>query len=75
MIVMTTKEAAALLRCNHKKLTENVVAWGVPHKRIGVGPKARFKWIKEEIEKWLCKELPDVDPRTINFGRRNRMKD
>ena len=47
--ILTTEEAAALLRVHPDTLRRKAADWGVPHKRLGT----EFRFSKQELLAWL----------------------
>jgi excisionase family DNA binding protein len=47
--VMTTKEAALLLRIHPVTLRKKASEWGIPHRRLG----SDFRFSKLKLEEWL----------------------
>lgn len=40
---------------------------GIPYKRWGLGPRAHYKFVKEDLEAWIQKIQPvDIDVRRLH---------
>jgi excisionase family DNA binding protein len=59
--LMGTEELAAWLNCG-KEHVYTLVGQGMPHFRLGIGKKARYRFSKEAVEEWLtwCKSANAV---------------
>ena len=68
MTLLTLNQAAEFLQLHPNRLRLKVVKDSIPHKRIGNGPKARYRFLKEVLEEWIKGNTFDVDPRRINGG-------
>lgn len=60
MQILNTQEAAALLRYRNVKsfrdALPSLIAAGMPAKRMGLGARARWRFVKEKIEAWVAEE-------------------
>ncbi len=65
MTVMTLKEAAKHLKFNPETFRRMAANGLIPCRRIGEGPRARYRFIKEKLDQWLSQDLPFVDPRRV----------
>ena len=53
-VVMLAEDLARLLRVHRDTLYDWIKAGKVPkYRRVGTGPKARYEWLRFDVERWL----------------------
>lgn len=66
MTLFLCSEAAQYLKCDPKTLRKWIQKGvPIPHKRLGLGPKAEYRFIKEELDNFLNQKPTKVDSRRI----------
>lgn len=49
-----------------RRLIKTSPELGIPYKRWGAGPKAHYRFVKEDLEAWITKIKPvEIDPRRL----------
>ncbi|MDL1870645.1 hypothetical protein FBR05_00390 [Deltaproteobacteria bacterium PRO3] len=60
MEILNTQEAAKLLRYRNVKsfrdALPSLIAAGMPAKRMGLGARARWRFVKEKLEAWVAED-------------------
>ncbi len=53
-----------------RRILKDTPELGIPYKRWGLGPKAHYRFVKEELESWVQRFKPiELDVRRLGFKR------